>query len=103
MTWDHRYQKEMLRRLRSRLHRLRIPETESLVRGLAPEIERIMAAYSHMAVDEKTYPHLRLTACVLASYQALTVGPLQPDQALELVDDLFTSIGQTTLRLYTRA
>jgi hypothetical protein len=40
---------------------------------------------------------------VLASYQALTVGPLQPDQALELVEDLFTSIGQTTLRLYTRA
>jgi hypothetical protein len=103
MTWDHRYQKEMLRRLRSRLHRLTIPEIESLVRGLAPEIERIMAAYSHMVVDERTYPHLRLTACVLASYQALTVGPLQPDQALELVEDLFTSIGRNTLRLYPRA
>lgn len=103
MAWDHRYQKEMLRRLRSRLHRLGIPEAERLVRNLDPEIERIMVAYSHMVVDEKTHPHLRLTACVLSAYQALAAGTLEPQQALELIDDIFASIGRTTLRLYTRA
>ena len=54
-------------------------------------------------VDGKTHPHLRLTACVLASYQALASGPLDQKQAMELVEDAFVSIGRTTLKLYTQA
>jgi len=34
------------------------------------EIDRSIVEYSHLEVDEKTKPHLRLTTCVLASYQA---------------------------------
>jgi hypothetical protein len=53
--------------------------------------------------DERTRPHLRLTACVLASYKELASGAMDPVQVLELVEDVFASIGRTTLRLYTQA
>jgi hypothetical protein len=103
MTWDLRFQKETLRRLRSRLDDQGLLENGEFSRKISNEIERIIVEYSHLAVDEKTQPHLRLTACVLASYQALTSGLLDPKQALKLVEDVFVSIGQTTLKLYTRA
>lgn len=54
-------------------------------------------------VDERTRPHLRLTACMLASYQELTSGLLDRKQAWGLVEDVFISIGRTTLKLYTQA
>jgi hypothetical protein len=103
MTWDLRYQKETLRRLRRRLDDIGLIETGGLCRNISDEIERIIVEYSHLVVDEKTRPHLRLTACVLASYQALSSGPLDREQALELVEDVFVSIGRRTLKLYTQA
>jgi hypothetical protein len=48
MTWEERYQKEMLRRICERLIRLGIPDVESLLRGVEPEIERIIAENSQM-------------------------------------------------------
>ena len=103
MTWDERYQKEMLRRLHRRLTRLEIAEVDRLLHGLEPEIERIIAANSHMVIDERASPHLRLTATVLASYHALASGNMHPQEAIELIEDVFASIGRTTLRLYTHA
>jgi len=103
MTWDLRFQKETLRRLRNRLDDLELPENGELIRKINNEIECIIVEYSHLVVDEKTRPHLRLTACVLASYQALTSGLLDQKQALELVEDVFISIGRITLKLYTQA
>jgi hypothetical protein len=103
MTWDERFQNETLRRLRRRLHDQGVQETGALMREIAIEIERIVAEYSAMIVDEKTRPHLRLTACVLACYQALAAGPLDRDQALEWVEEAFVSIGRTMLTFYTRA
>lgn len=52
--------------------------------------------------DEQARPQLRLTACVLASYQELVSGGMAQGHALELVNDAFTSIGRTTLRLVDR-
>ena len=103
MTWDLRFQKETLHRLRSRLDDQGLLENGELFRKISNEIERIIVEYSHLVVDEKTQPHLRLTACVLASYQALTSGLLDPKEALKLVEDVFVSIGRTTLKIYTRA
>jgi hypothetical protein len=103
MTWDLRYQKEILRRLHSRLKAPGLPESRQLFQGIENEIERIIVEYSHLMVDEKTRPHLRLTACVLASYQALTAGMLEPDLTLKMVEDVFVSIGQTSLKFYTKA
>ncbi len=101
MAWDDRYQKEMLRRLKRRITRLEIQDCEKLLREL--EIEQIIAAYSIMVVDKRTQPHLRLAALVLASYHALTTAPLEPQETFELIDDIFTGIRRTTLRLYTLA
>jgi len=103
MTWDQRYQKEMIRRLQRRLERLDHPGARTLTQRLTPEIESIIEANCHMVADEQTRPHLRLTACVLACYQELVSGPTSHSQALELVGDVFSSIGQTTLRLYAQA
>ena len=103
MTWDLRFQKETLRRLRIRLEDQGLLENGELFRNISNEIERIIVEYSHLVVDEKNQPHLRLTACVLASYQALVSGLLDPEQALKLVEDVFVSIGQTSLKLYTQA
>ena len=103
MSWDLRFQKETLRRLRNRLDDLGLPENGELIRKINNEIERIIVEYSHLVVDEKTWPHLRLTACVLASYQALPSELLDRTKALELVEDVFVSIGRTTLKLYTQA
>jgi hypothetical protein len=103
MTWDLRFQKEYLRRLRNRLCELGLIEDGELIRKINSEIDRSIVEYSHLAVDEKTKPHLRLTACVLASYQALSSGLLDRTQALDLVEDVFVSIGRTTLKLYTQA
>ena len=103
MSWDLRFQKEILRRLRKRLGDPGLLENRQLICRIGKEIERIIVEYSHLVVDEKTRPHLRLTACVLASYQALTSGQLDPEQALKLVEEVFVSIGQTSLKLYTQA
>jgi len=103
MSWDLRFQREYLRRLRSRLSDLGLVEPEELFRRVNSEIDRDMVEYSYLAVDDKTRPHLRLTSCLLASYQALPSGLLDRSQALDLVEDVFVSIGRTTLRLYTQA
>ncbi|MGD2252314.1 MAG: L-2-amino-thiazoline-4-carboxylic acid hydrolase [Anaerolineales bacterium] len=103
MTWDLRFQKETLRRIRSRLDDQGLLGSGELFRKIDNEIERNIVEYSHLLVDEKTHPHLRLTACVLASYQALTSGLLDRKQALELIEDVFVSTGRTTLKLYTQA
>ena len=103
MTWELRFQKETLRRLRVRLEDQGLLDNGELFRNISNEIERIIVDFSHLVVDEKTWPHLRLTACVLASYQAIVSGLLNPEQALKLVEDVFVSIGQTSLKLYTRA
>ncbi len=103
MTWDLRFQAEILRRLRSRLGVPRHPENVQLICRIGNQIERLIVQYSHLVVDEKTLPHLRLTSCVLASYQALSSELLGPEQALKLVEDVFVSIGQTSLKLYTKA
>lgn len=103
MTWDLRFQKEILRRLSNRLGAPGLPENGQLIRRIGNEIELIIVEYSHLVVDEKTRPHLRLTACILASYQALASGLLDPEHALKLVEDVFVSIGQTSLKLYTQA
>ena len=102
MSWDLRFQKETLRRLRSRLHDQGLLGSGESFLQLDNEIERIIVAYSHLLVDEKTRPHLRLTACVLASYQALSSGLLDQKEALKFVEDVFVSIGRTTLQIYTR-
>ena len=103
MTWDLRFQKEILRRLCNRLRAPELAENAQLIRRIGNEIERIIVEYSHLVVDEKTRPHLRLTACVLVSYQALASGLLDPEQALKLVEDVFVSVGRTPLKLYTQA
>lgn len=103
MAWDERYQSELLRRLRGRLTRPEKPKAENLLRGLEPEIERIIAAHSHLVIDERTRPHLRLTAAVLVSYRALASGGLQPQESIELIEDVFAGIGRRALRLYTHA
>jgi hypothetical protein len=103
MRWDERYQNEILRRLRGRLTRLGVPEAKILLSGLGPEIERIVAANAHLVVDERTHPHLRLTATVLAGYRALASVRFQPQESIELIEDVFAGIGRTTLRLYTHA
>jgi hypothetical protein len=102
MTWDLRFQKETLRRLHNHLSDLGLSENRELIRIIESEIERIIVEYSYLVEDEKTRPHLRLTACVLASYQALASGLMDRKQALELVEDVFVSIGRTTLKLYTQ-
>lgn len=63
---------------------------------------RIIEANSGTVADEQARPQLRLTACVLASYQELVSGGMAQGHALELVNDAFTSIGRTTLRLVDR-
>lgn len=103
MAWEERYQKEMLRRLRGRLIQLGIPDVKSLMRGLEIDIERIIAGNSKMVEDERTRPHLRLAVLVLASYQTLCSIPLERQQAIEIVEDVFAGIGRTMLRLYTLA
>ncbi|NIM95786.1 MAG: hypothetical protein GTO18_18965 [Anaerolineales bacterium] len=103
MSWEIRFQNEILRRLRKSLADLGLQENEDLLRKINDEIERIIVEYSHLVVDEKTHPHLRLTACVLASHQAIASGPLDQERALELVGDAFVGIGRTMLKLYTLA
>jgi len=103
MSWDLRFQKEYLRRLQNRLCELGLVEAGELIRKINREIDRSMVEYSYLLVDEKTQPHLRLTACVLASYQALSSGLLDRTQALDLVEEVFVSIGRKTLKLYTQA
>lgn len=103
MTWDVQYQKELIRRIRRRLDRQGKLRGSSFAQHVTPAIERIIKAKSRMVVDEQTRPHLRLTACVLACYQELALGGMAHDQALELVNNAFTSIGRITLRLYAQA
>lgn len=103
MTWDLRFQKEILRRLGDRLNDLGHSESEECIRKVSGEIDSIIVGYSHLVVDEKTHPHLRLAACVLASYQVLVSGSLDRQQSFELIEDVFISIGRTTLKLYTQA
>lgn len=103
MTWDLRFQKEIIRRLFSRLSALGLPENRHLIRRIGNDIEHIILEYSHLLVDEKTRPHLRLTACVLASYQSVATVLLDKEHAMKLVEDVFVSIGQTSLKLYTLA
>ena len=103
MAWENRYQKEMLRRLRNRLARLEVPDAQGMLGGLEDEIERIIAANLGMVVDDRTLPHLRLTAMVLACYSALHSGSMDSQLAIELIEDVFAGIGRTMLRLYTWA
>lgn len=103
MTWDEQYQKEMIRRIRRRLERRGEPRARTLTQRVTPAIQSIIEANSHMVADEQTRPHLRLTACVLACYQELVPGTMTQDLAIALINDVFTSIGRTTLRLYTQA
>lgn len=103
MTWDERYQKEMIHRIRRRLERRGEPHPRILTQHIAPAIKRIIEANSWMVADEQTRPHLRLAACVLSCYQELARGAMTQGQALDLVDDVFTSIGRTTLKLYAQA
>jgi hypothetical protein len=103
MTWDERYQKEMIHRLQQRLVRLRTPDAGTLDQRVAPKIESIINANRHMVIDLKTQPHLRLTACILACYQELLSGAINRSQALELLEVTFTSIGRIPLKLYTQA
>jgi hypothetical protein len=103
MTWDLRFQKEYLLRLRKRLCELGLIEAGQRIQNLNSEIDRTIAEYSHLAVDEKAKPHLRLMACVLASYQALPSALPDRTQGLDLVEDVFVSIGRTPLKLYTQA
>ena len=103
MTWDLRFQKEILRWLCNRLCELGLIEAGQRIQNLNSEIDRTIAEYSHLAVDEKAKPHLRLMACVLASYQALPSALPDRTQGLDLVEDVFVSIGRTPLKLYTQA
>lgn len=103
MSWDLRYQKEYLRRLRNRLYDLKLIEDGDLIVKINSEIDHNIVEYSYLLVDEKTHPHLRLTSCVLASYQALSSELLDRTTALDLIEDVFVSIGRTTLKLYTQA
>ena len=103
MAWDDRYQKEFIRRLRSRLPRLEPPQPEILLQGLEHDIEQVIAASSHMAADQRTRPHLRLAATVLASHRAIASGSLDRSAAIQLIEDVFAGIGRTGLRLYTLA
>jgi hypothetical protein len=56
-----------------------------------------------LVVDEKTWPHLRLTACVLASYQTLSPEKIDEDLVLGILEDVSVNIGRITLKLYTQA
>lgn len=103
MAWDLRYKDELLRRLRRRLVELGYRQGDLFFQKIDEEIEHTIAEHSHMVIDEKTIPHLRMTASVLACYRALASGPLKRDRALEMVEDAFVSIGRTTLNFYTRA
>lgn len=102
MTWDERYQNELIHRIQRRLERQGEPRVQLLTHTVIPAIDSIIEANSRMAADEQTRPHLRLTASVLACYQELASGGMTQDQALELVNDVFNSIGRTTLRLYAQ-
>ena len=103
MTWDTRYQKEMLRRLGRRLQELGLSRNREIIRKIGDDIESTVTDYSYLVVDEKTWPHLRLTASVLASYQALSSEKLDEDLVLRMLEDVFVSIGRSTLKLYTLA
>lgn len=103
MSWDLHFQKEYLRRLRNSLCDLKIIEDGELIRKINNEIDRIIVEYSFLLVDEKTHPHLRLTSCVLASYQALPSELMDRTQTLDLIENVFVSIGRITLKLYTQA
>ncbi|MBN2556708.1 MAG: L-2-amino-thiazoline-4-carboxylic acid hydrolase [Anaerolineales bacterium] len=101
MAWDERYQKELLHRLQGRLARLEILNAENSLWKLEAEIEHIIAANSAMVIDGRTRPHLRLAATVLACYRALSPGLLDPQEALELIENVFAGIGRSMLRFYT--
>lgn len=101
MAWENRYQKELLRRLQKRIVRLEIPDAQGMLGGLENEIERIIAENSGMVVDDRTLPHLRLTATVLACYSALFSGSMDQQLAIELIEEVFAGIGRAMLRLYT--
>jgi hypothetical protein len=103
MSWDRRYQKEILRRLSRRLHELGLSQNREIIRRIGDGIESTISDYSYLVVDEKTWPHLRLTACVLASYQALSSEKIDKDLVLGILEDVFVSIGRTTLKLTTQA
>jgi hypothetical protein len=93
----------MLRRLRSRLQGLGLRESEQFFQQLDADIERVMVGHSRTGAGERARPHLRLAACVLASYNALASGPLDPQRAQELVEDVCASIGRTPQTLQTQA
>lgn len=103
MSWDLRFQKEYIRRLKNRLCDLKFIEDGDPLLNISSEIDRIITQYSFLMADEKTRPHLRLTSFVLASYQALSAGRLDRTQALDLIEDVFVSINRTILMLYTQA
>jgi hypothetical protein len=103
MSWDTRYQKEMLRRLDKRLQELGLLQNREIIRMIGDDIESTIVDYSYLVLDEKTRPHLRLTACVLASYQTLSSEKIDEDLVLGILEDVFVSIGRTTLKLYTQA
>ena len=103
MSWDTRYQKEILRRLGKRLQGLGLSQNREIIQKIEEDIESTIADYSYLVVDEKTRPHLRLTACVLAGYQTLSSERIDEDLVLGILEDVFVSIGRTTLKLYTQA
>lgn len=103
MTWDERYQKEMPHRLQRRLVKMRVPDSETLIKQLVPRIDQIIDKNSQMIVDEQTRPHLRLVACVLACYQELAASVIGQSEAYPVIEEIFTSIGRTMLRLFTQA
>ena len=90
-------------RLHLRISKLGLKGAPELVREIGAEADRTIQQYSHLVVDEATKPHLRLTSSVLASYHALTQTPLPQSQLVDLLEDVFGSIGRASLRLYTQA
>lgn len=103
MTWDERYQKDMIRRIQRTLHRQGKPCARIPAQQVASAIGKIIEADYCLVADGQPRPRLRLAACVLACYQELASGAMTQGQAVELVTDIFASMASTTLRSYAQA
>jgi len=99
---ERSFQKQYLNILRNQLTRLSRSQKNEICQEIKQLANKLAEENDAMVVDRPSRTHLGMTTLVLASYRLLLPYIKDSESVINILEDVFTGVGQRWIKLYTR-
>ena len=99
---ERSFQKQYLNILRNQLTRLSRSQKNEICQEIEQLANKLANENDTMVVDRASRTHLRMTTLVLASYRILLPYIRNSESVINILENVFTGVGQRWIKLYIR-